>query len=169
MCSSDLNNHSPRVALLNVGTEDHKGNNLTHLTFDLLKKSNLNFVGNIEARDALSGNYDVIVCDGFDGNILVKSTEGTAKMVTTMLKQFIKESKSAKFGYLFMKNAIGKLKDRMDFNNYGGAPFLGVKKYVIKSHGASKANAIFHSAEQIIKCESGNVINAIEQEIAKTK
>lgn len=151
----------PRVALLNIGTEDKKGNTLTHEAFGLLQESGLNFVGNMEARDACTGNYDVIVADGFDGNILIKSIEGTASMVTKLLKQNIMASASAKIGYLFMKKAMKSLKDQMDFNNYGGAVFLGVKKLVIKAHGSSKAAAIYNSVKQIRSMYDGKVIEAI--------
>ena len=156
---------SPRVALLNVGTEDKKGNTLTHETFPLLKSSGLNFMGNMEARDACGGNYDVLVADGFDGNILLKSIEGTVSMFSKMLKQQIMQSAAAKFGYLFTKGAINKLKSRMDFNNYGGAVFLGVKKLVIKAHGSSKAGAIYNSVKQIRSMYDGGVIGKIEQGI----
>ena len=161
-------NERPVVALLNVGTEEHKGNELTHAAYGLLKNSGLNFVGNMEARDALCGKYDVLVCDGYDGNILIKSNEGAAKTIMSMLKQNISASTSAKIGYLFMKKALRKLRGQMDFNNYGGAPFLGIKKCVIKAHGASKAAAIYNSADQIMKIHAGNVVKSIEEEVAKS-
>ena len=157
---------NPSVALLSVGTEEHKGNELTRAAYALLRESNLNFVGNIEARDALSGKYDVIVCDGYDGNILIKSTEGAAKMIMSLLKGFVMESTKAKIGYLFMKKALMKLKNRMDFNNYGGAPFLGIKKCVIKAHGASKAGAVSNAVGQVLKIKKGNVIESIGRAFA---
>lgn len=157
----------PSVALLNVGTEDHKGNALIHETFPLLKNSALNFVGNMEARDTLTGKYDVVVCDGYDGNILLKGSEGTAKMVMNSLKAAIMGSFSAKIGYLFMKKAFKKLRHDMDYNNYGGAPFLGIKKPVIKSHGSSNASAIRQSVNQLLKIKEGNVIEMIKSGIAE--
>lgn len=157
----------PVVALLNVGTEEHKGNELTHAAYSLLSDSGLNFVGNMEARDALCGKYDVLVCDGYDGNILIKSNEGAAKTIMTLLKQNISASTSAKIGYLFMKKALKNLRSQMDFNNYGGAPFLGIKKCVIKAHGASNAAAIYNSVSQIIKIHKGNVVQSIEEEVTK--
>lgn len=157
----------PVVALLSVGTEEHKGNELTRAAYALLQSSGLNFVGNMEARDALCGKYDVLVCDGYDGNILIKSNEGAAKTIMTMLKQNITASTSAKIGYLFMKKALRKLRDQMDFNNYGGAPFLGIKKCVIKAHGASKAAAIYNSVIQTMKIHAGDVVKSIEEEVAK--
>lgn len=160
------NVEKPRVALLNVGTEDKKGNTLTHEAFALLKDSGLNFSGNMEARDTCSGNYDVIVADGFDGNILLKSVEGTASMYSKLLKQHIMSSFGAKIGYLFMKKAMKNLKAQMDFNNYGGAVFLGVKKLVIKAHGSSKAAAVYNSVKQIRSMYDGNVIKSISDVIS---
>ena len=157
----------PSVALLNVGTEDHKGNALIHETFPLLKNSALNFVGNMEARDTLTGKYDVVVCDGYDGNILLKGSEGAAKMVMKTLKAAIMGSFSDKIGYLFMKKAFKKLRHDMDYNNYGGAPFLGIKKPVIKSHGSSNASAIRQSVNQLLKIKEGNVIEMIKSGIAE--
>lgn len=157
----------PTVALLNVGTEDHKGNALIHETFPILKNSTLNFVGNMEARDTLTGKYDVVVCDGYDGNILLKGSEGAAKMVMKSLKAAIMGSFSAKIGYLFMKKAFNKLRHDMDYNNYGGAPFLGIKKPVVKSHGSSNAAAIKQSVNQLLKIKEGNVIDTIKEGIAE--
>lgn len=155
----------PRVALVNVGTEEKKGNTLTHEAFALLKNSGLNFVGNMEARDACTGEYDILVADGFDGNILLKSIEGTASMFSKLLKKNIMESFSAKIGYFFMKKAMKALKNQMDFNNYGGAVFLGVKKLVIKAHGSSKAAAVVNSVKQIKRMYDGNVMSAIENNL----
>lgn len=157
----------PVVALLNVGTEEHKGNELTHAAFELLKDTDLNFAGNMEARDALTGKYDVIVCDGYDGNVLIKGSEGAARMVMKLLKESIMSSVSAKIGYLFMKKSLGSLRTRMDFNNYGGAPFLGIRKCVIKAHGASNARAVVNSVEQALKVHDGRVIEVIEKEVAE--
>ncbi len=157
----------PSVALLSVGTEEHKGNELTRAAYALLKNSNLNFLGNMEAREALSGDYDVLVCDGYDGNILIKSTEGAAKTIMSLLKQNVMASASAKIGYLFMKKALRNLKNYMDFNNYGGGPFLGIKKAVIKAHGASKAASVYNSVIQIRKIYEGQVIEAISREVAE--
>ncbi|MCL2675467.1 MAG: phosphate acyltransferase PlsX [Firmicutes bacterium] len=130
---------SPRIGLLSVGVEDKKGNELTKEVFSLLKESGLNFLGNMEARDALSGKFDVLVCDGFVGNVLIKSVEGTAGLVVKMLKQSIMSSSSAKFGALFMKKAFERLRGGMDYHAGGGAPLLGVKKVLVKAHGSSNA------------------------------
>ena len=127
----------PKVALVCVGDEDKKGNELTHEAFKLLKNQPINFVGNMEARYALTGNYDVLVCDGFVGNVLLKSIEGTAGMVMKKVKQAIYSSFWAKLGALFMKKQLKELKYSMDYTQNGGAVFLGVKKVVVKGHGAS--------------------------------
>lgn len=137
----------PRVALLNVGTEDAKGNELTHETFKRLKElDSINFVGNMEARDLLSGDYDVIVTDGFAGNVALKSTEGTALFILKLLKKEIKNGGlRAKLGALLLKKAIKNLRSTLDYTAVGGSPFLGCKKVVIKSHGSSDAKSIFSS------------------------
>lgn len=133
---------NPKVALVSVGEEDKKGNELTHAAFPLIKATGVNFVGNMEARYALTGDYDVIVCDGFVGNVLLKTIEGTAMYVMRSIKREIMQSKKAKFGALFMKGAFSKLKNQMDYQKVGGACFLGIKKIVVKSHGSSSAEAV---------------------------
>lgn len=157
----------PNVALLSVGTEDHKGNAVSVETFGLLKDSGLNFVGNIEARDALSGKYHVIVSDGFAGNVLLKSVEGTAKFVMKSFKEAIMSGVSSKIGYLFMKKAFTKLKDKMDYHAYGGAPFLGVKKAVFKSHGSSNAKAICVCVDQVLTTYKYNLVKVIGDKLGK--
>ncbi len=152
---------NPRVALVSVGVEDKKGNELTHQAFELLKGLPINFVGNMEARDALSGEYEVLVCDGFVGNVLVKSVEGTAGLVMHKLKDAIMGSTSAKIGYsLFMKKAFKQLKNDMNYNAKGGAPLLGIEKVIVKSHGSSKALAVRASILKAADlCRSGLVDN----------
>lgn len=138
---------NPRVALLSVGVEDAKGNELTHQAFSMLKEmKNINFVGNMEARDMLSGEYDVVVADGFAGNVALKSTEGAVGFLLKQLKSSIKEGGlRAKIGYLFLKKSFKKLKATVDYGAVGGSPFLGCRRVVIKSHGNSDARAIFGS------------------------
>lgn len=140
---------NPRVALVSVGDEDKKGNELTHAAFSILKKLPINFVGNMEARYALSGNYDVLVCDGFVGNVLLKSVEGTAMGVMKMLKNEIKSSFSAKIGALFMKKGLMNIKSSMDYHAVGGAAFLGVEKVLVKGHGSSNAKSICAAVGQV--------------------
>lgn len=161
---------NPRVALVSVGVEDKKGNELTHEVFARLKEMpSINFVGNMEARDALSGDYDVLVCDGFVGNVLTKTVEGTAKMVTTMLKKEIKASKSAKIGALFMKKALGNLKASMNYQAFGGAAFLGIEKVLVKSHGSSKALAITASINTVIRTSQCDLVKNIQSAISAQK
>lgn len=156
----------PKVALVSVGVEDKKGNKQTHEAFELLKKSKLNFMGNMEARDALSGDYDVLVCDGFIGNVLLKSVEGAASMVMKKLKNAVMESTSAKIGALFMKKAFKQLKQDMDYNAKGGAPLLGTEKVIVKSHGASDENAICAAIFQACTMVENDLIGKIRTSLA---
>ena len=133
---------NPKVALLSNGTEDEKGNMLIHETLPLLKQlKGVNFVGNIEGRDILTGEYDVVVCDGFSGNIAVKGIEGAVSMLLKLLKKGIHASFKRKIGGLLLKDMFGEMKAKLDYNNHGGALFLGVNKAVIKAHGSSKRPA----------------------------
>lgn len=156
---------NPRVGLVSVGVEDKKGNELTKEVFKVLKEMPINFVGNMEARDALSGNYDVLVCDGFVGNVLLKTAEGTAGMVMSMMKKAIMSSASAKFGALFMKKAFKKLKYDMDYNTRGGAPFLGVRKIIVKAHGGSNDVAVKAAVIQTVKMAENNLVDNIRREL----
>ena len=160
---------NPRVALVCVGTEDHKGNALSHETFELLKKlPNINFVGNMEARDALSGNYDVLVCDGFVGNTLLKSTEGAIDTMNKMLKEEIYGlGLRGKIGYLFLKKAFKKLKQRMNYTTVGGAAFLGIEKLVVKSHGSSTAETIFSCVKQVQALTNANMIENLKNSLTQ--
>lgn len=132
----------PKVALLSNGTEDEKGNMLNHEAFPILKKlKGINFVGNVEAREILSGDYDVIVTDGFSGNIAVKGIEGAIKTFMKLMKGGIYSSLSGKIGGMFLKKTFKGLMKKLDYNNHGGALFVGVTKPVIKAHGSSKRAA----------------------------
>lgn len=154
---------NPRVALLSNGVEDKKGNELVKETFKRLIEMPINFVGNMEARDALSGDYDVIVCDGFVGNVLLKSIEGTASMVMKTLKSAIMKDSLAKFGSIFMKKSFKDLKEKMNYQKKGGAPLLGVEKLIVKAHGASNSDAIKAAIEQVKKMHEGNLIGNIKE------
>lgn len=157
-----LNVKSPKVGLLSNGTEDKKGNELTHETFALLKEDkSLNFLGNMEARDILSGSYDVVVADGFNGNIALKSAEGTALMLMKLLKNEIYSGFLSKLGGALLKKSFNNLRTVMDFNENGGAPFLGVKKPVIKSHGASKASSICGSIYQVLDMHNSGFVGKL--------
>lgn len=141
----------PRVALLSNGVEDEKGNELIKEVNRLLRDSNLNFVGNAEAREMLSGDFDVLVCDGFNGNIALKSAEGTAGAVFGLLKEGINASFRAKLGALLLKPVLKNIKKRMDYTEHGGAAFLGVKKPLVKAHGAAKAKSV---CAAILQCDA---------------
>ena len=132
---------NPRIGLLNIGTEETKGNELTRESYQLLKEKseelNINFIGNVEGRDAFSGNVDAIVTDGFTGNVFLKTTEGLGKFVKTTLNESFKKSILSKIGAIPSLPSINRLKKAMDYKSYGGALFLGVKKPVVKAHGSS--------------------------------
>jgi len=157
-----LGNDNPRVALLNVGTEDHKGDTRTKETFELLKANdNINFVGNMEARDLLGGDYDLIVTDGFAGNVLLKSTEGAIKNLLSVMKAEIKSSFWSKIGALFMRKTFKNIKGGFDYSKYGGAVLLGCKKLVLKAHGSSNAESIKNCIGQLYTMAKGNLITNI--------
>ncbi|MCH5351231.1 MAG: phosphate acyltransferase PlsX [Clostridiales bacterium] len=158
----------PRVGLLSVGTEEKKGDERTKAAHALIKELPVNFVGNVEAREALSGDYDVIVTDGFAGNVLTKAVEGTAKFVMTKLKEAIMGSASAKFGYLFMKKAFNSVRSAMDYHRYDGGAFLGVNKIVLKSHGSSNEMSVRVSVDRIVSMYENKVIDGIREGIAST-
>lgn len=160
---------NPRVALLNVGVEDKKGNELAHSSFELLKNmDSINFVGNMEARDLTSGNYDVVVSDGFAGNVALKATEGSAVFVLKKLKSGIKKGGLfAKLGALLLKKTFKKIKSDLDYNAVGGSPFLGCKRIVVKSHGSSDAIAILGSITLVRKIYLAGFMNQLETELQK--
>jgi glycerol-3-phosphate acyltransferase PlsX len=158
---------APRVALLNVGLEDKKGNELTKESYLKLKELPINFVGNMEARDALSGNYDVIVADGFSGNVLLKGIEGAVDSMFKMLKAEIKSTKMGLFGALFLKKTFKRFKVKLDHNNKGGSPFLGAKKIIIKSHGSSNAETIKISIKQVIDLFDAKMNEKLSIELEK--
>lgn len=137
-----FNVSTPRVAILSIGEEDTKGNELTRESFKLLKNSNLNFIGNIEGKDVFSGSADVIVCDGFIGNIVLKVSEGLADTILKMLKFEIANVVTGRIGYMMIRPAIKNFKKRTDYSEYGGAPLLGINGTCIISHGRSSARAI---------------------------
>jgi len=132
----------PRVGLLSIGEEEGKGNELTRETFRVLKETGLNFMGNAEGRDVFNGNADVIVCDGFIGNVVLKAGEALAEMMSKLIKEEITRTVTRKVGALLVKGAFDGLKKRTDYSEYGGAPLLGVNGGCIISHGRSNAKAI---------------------------
>jgi len=157
----------PRVGLLANGSEDNKGNDLTKATFPLLK-SLTGFIGNIEGKDIFNGKVDVVVCDGFTGNILLKTSEGVVSAVFDMMKQHIRKSLPAKIGALMMKKKVfGNMKKQVDKDEYGGAPLLGVKGCSIISHGASNAKAIKNAVFQALRYAKSDINIIIEETLAK--
>lgn len=153
---------TPRVALLSVGTEDAKGNQLSLETFPLLKEiKNINFVGNMEARDALSGNYDVIVSDGFSGNVLLKGIEGSIKTLMEVMKTALTSSLKSKIGALLIKKSLKTELKKYDYEQYGGAVLLGTKQLVVKAHGSSKAKQILSNIEQVISFKESDLLNKL--------
>lgn len=156
-------NCSPRIGLLSVGSEDHKGDERSKAAFALLKANpKLNFVGNVEARSAMSGDYDILIADGFSGNVYVKTMEGTAKLILSELKSAMLSSFKSKIGALLLKKSLLKLKSRMDYHAYGGAALLGVKKLVVKTHGSSNEVSTKASIRNIIKLYEKNILADIK-------
>ena len=155
---------NPRIGLLCNGTEEEKGTPFTHAVHNALKQvEGINFIGNVEGRDILSGTCDVVVTDGFSGNVAVKSIEGAAKCILAVLKRNVMSSFKAKIGFLFMKKAFKKTVKEIDYNNRGGAVFLGVNGVICKAHGSSKAPAIkaaLFQAETAIKHDIKEEITA---------
>ena len=164
--AKSLGVENPKVALLSNGTEDKKGNELNHEAFPLLKEmKEINFCGNCEARDILTGEYDVIVADGFSGNVALKSMEGAVKMVLKNLKEAIYSSLSGKIGGLILKKKFAKLKDKLDYNKKGGALFVGVEKLVIKAHGSSKRDAFKNAVLQAVTFVEKDMVGKIRTQL----
>ena len=159
---------NPRTALLNVGKEAEKGDDIRREAYKLLEMTeNVNFIGNMESRDLLSGNYDVVVCDGFSGNVLTKTTEGTALELLKKLKRDIYSRTLYKIGALLMKRMFMEEKEFMNYQNYGGSVLLGTSKVVVKGHGSSKAVAVQKCIEQAYRMEISGLGPKIEAELAK--
>ena len=158
----------PRVALLNVGKEAEKGDEIRQKAYQMLTETpEVNFVGNMESRDLLSGSYDVVVCDGFSGNVLVKTTEGTAIELLKKLKKDIYSRGIYKLGALLMKRMFMEEKEFMNYQNYGGSVLLGTSKTVVKGHGSSKAVAVEKCIEQSYKMEVNALSSKMEEIIMR--
>lgn len=154
----------PRVALLNIGEEEGKGNDLTREAYDLLKvNKRIHFIGNIEATHMMDGDVDVIVTDGFTGNMVLKTAEGTGKFVSSLLKDAIRESLFAKIGALFFRKTLLQLKEKMDSSEYGGAIFLGLNHISIKAHGSSNARGIKNALKVADKFSKINLIEQLKK------
>jgi glycerol-3-phosphate acyltransferase PlsX len=164
-CKLVLNRARPRVGLLSIGEEDTKGNELTKEAFKLLKERQLNFIGNVEGKDIFTGKADVVVCDGFIGNIALKISEGLAETILKMLKREITSVSTGRVGYLLMKPAIRNFKKRTDYDEYGGAPLLGINGSCIISHGRSTSKAIKNALRVAADYSRKRVFDAISTDI----
>src|ERR1700736_255844 len=156
----------PRVGLLSIGEEETKGNELTRESFHLLRRLPMNFVGNVEGRDLFNGHVDVIVADGFVGNVALKISEGVANLVRTALKELLKATITRQVGYLLSRSAFGDFKKRIDHTEYGGAPLLGLKGVCIITHGSSNTNAIKNALRVAAEFSERRINDAIERGLA---
>jgi glycerol-3-phosphate acyltransferase PlsX len=157
----------PRVGLLSIGEEETKGNELTRDSFQLLKQLPLNFVGNVEGRDLYNGEVDVIVADGFVGNVALKISEGVVHLVRTTLKETLKTTITRQVGYLLSRSAFSDFKKRLDHTEYGGAPLLGVKGVCFITHGSSNANAMKNAVRVAAEFAERRINDSIEKGLAK--
>lgn len=167
---------NPRVGLLNIGTEDSKGTQLQKDAYALLKDADarglIHFVGNVEGRDVPLGEVDVVVCDGFSGNVLLKSIEGTAMFMGSLMKRMFKKNLLSKLGYLLCASGVKDMMKLMDYREIGGTQFLGIKKPVIKAHGASDAVAFRNAVKQAVQAAGNDMTPELEQALrllAETK
>ena len=164
---------NPKIGLLNIGTEDSKGTDLQKQAYALLcgaaDQGFINFVGNVEARDVPLGAVDVVVCDGFSGNVLLKSIEGTAMFMGSQLKKMFKKNLATKIGYLFSKSGVNDIKKLLDYREIGGTPFLGIRKAVIKAHGSSDEIAFRNAIGQAMDAANSNIAQELEAMLAQIK
>src|SRR5688572_5818855 len=156
----------PRVGLLSIGEEETKGNDLTRDAHRLLKAAPINFIGNVEGREIYSGSADVIVCDGFTGNVVLKTSEGLVETVETLLGDELRGTFSSQVGYLLSRRAFRRFQRRVDYSEYGGAPLLGVAGLAIIGHGRSSAKAIRNAIAMAYRFATSDFIPRVEQEIA---
>ena len=156
---------NPTVGLMSNGEEEGKGDELTKATYPFLKVAPVNFIGNIEGRDVMEGTADVITCDGFVGNVILKTVEGMGHVVSDKVKGIFTKGLLTKLGALFVMKGINEFKQTMDYREYGGAPLLGTKRPVIKGHGSSDAKAVFSAIRQAKKFVETNVIEDIQNNI----
>ena len=166
-CRSIFGMKHPRVGLLSIGEEESKGNDLTRAAFKLLKRLPINFIGNVEGRDLYNGDVDVIVADGFVGNVALKTSEGVARLVRAVLKETLKSTITRQVGAYLSRNAFSDFKKRLDHTEYGGAPLLGIKGVCIITHGSSNTNAIKNAVRVAAEFAEGKVNQTIERELAQ--
>ena len=158
---------SPRLSLLNVGVEEGKGNKVVKETYQILKESDLNFIGNIEARTVFNGETDVVICDGFSGNVAIKTFEGAAKALMRKLKDALMSDFKSKVGALLLKNNLEEMKKDLDYNQYGGGVLLGIKGIAVKCHGSATELAIEIALGQTYEMVKGNIVEVIARELKK--
>ena len=156
---------SPRVGLVNIGTEAAKGSTLTKAAYELLEQTNTNSVGNVEAREVPKSACDVIVCDGFTGNVVLKLTEGLAWNILQVIKRKFTDGVKAKLGAALLIDKLGELKKEFDYSEYGGAPILGIKGPIVKMHGSSNANAVKNTILKGIPFVEENVVETIQNSV----
>lgn len=161
-----LDIESPTVGIISNGEEEGKGDELTKEAFPLLKNAPVNFIGNIEGRDVMEGTADVMVCDGFVGNVILKTVEGMGHVVSQKVKDIFMKNIRTKLSALLVRDGINEFKQAMDYREYGGAPLLGTKKPVIKGHGSSDAKAVFSAIRQAKRFVETDVIQEIEKNVA---
>jgi len=155
----------PRVGILSIGEEEHKGNDLTRAALPLLRSLSLDFIGNVEGRDIYGGEVDVIVCDGFIGNVALKVSEGLVDLMKHLLRESLEATISGRIGALLAKEAFTNFKKRVDYSEYGGAPLLGVRGVCIIGHGSSSAKAIKNAIRMAKEFSEGHVNQRIEEEL----
>ena len=160
-----LRRPKPRVGILSIGEEEHKGNDLTRAAWPLLQSLNLNFIGNVEGGDIYGGKVDVIVCDGFIGNVALKVSEGIVEMVKHLLHESLEATITRKIGYVLSKTAYSDFKKRLDYSEYGGAPLLGVRGVCIICHGRSNGNAIRNGIRVATEFSEARINQHIEEEL----
>lgn len=160
-----IGRENPKVGLVNIGTEAKKGNTLTKAAYDLLEQSDMNFIGNVEAREVPKGVCDVIVTDGFTGNVILKLTEGLAWNILQVIKKKFTEGVKAKLGAALLIDKLAGLKQEFDYSSYGGAPILGVKGPIVKMHGSSNANAVKNTILKGIPYVEENVVGTIQNSV----
>lgn len=158
-----IGRHEPEVGLVNIGTEETKGSLLYKQVYQSLKKSSLNFIGNVEAREIPKGACDVIVCDGFTGNVILKLTEGLAWNIFKLIKTKLTSGIKAKMGALLLIDKMKEIKKEADYSEYGGAPILGLKGPVVKMHGSSSANAVKNTILKAVPYAENNVVDIIKE------
>ncbi len=160
---------NPRVGLLSIGEEKEKGNKLNSDTYELIENNELidNFIGNVEGRDIFNGNCDVVVCDGFVGNVVLKTAEGIASYVFDLLKEALNDNLKSKIGALLLKDQLKAMKDKVDYRKYGGALLLGLQAPVIISHGSSDEQAIYNAIKVARESIVSNVVEKIKNKIEK--